>query len=259
MLAVRPARVATDGGFAGLVVELGETTDALSLERRLARAVGDPRLRVLYQLAPGLPFVTASGWPAGVTPAGRLITVMSQSGPVVAALEHDRTSLEDPRLREAILAVGRLAVRRLIRARRRPGNPSISPSPAVGVGIRVVPTLSEAPAVTRSSDGHAPIVLTCPVPLPGDQAPEIGLLSDPALDELTGPSRSMLLRVIAAGPGQGTRELARRTGLAPASVSEHARILRQAALTGISPDGACKAHRLTPLGWALLLRSADPA
>jgi signal transduction histidine kinase len=116
MLAVRPARVATDSGFAGLVVELGETTDALSLERRLARAVGDPRLRVLYQLAPGLPFVTASGRPAGVTPAGRLITVMGQSGPVVAALEHDRASLEDPRLRAAILAVGRLAVRRLIRA-----------------------------------------------------------------------------------------------------------------------------------------------
>jgi signal transduction histidine kinase len=116
MLAVRSARVATDSGFAGLVVELGETTDALSLERRLARAIGDPRLRVLYQLAPGLPFVTVSGRPAGVTPAGRLITVMGQSGPVVAALEHDRAALEDPRLREAILAVGRLAVRRLMRA-----------------------------------------------------------------------------------------------------------------------------------------------
>jgi hypothetical protein len=58
-------------------------------------------------------------------------------------------------------------------------------------------------------------VLTCPVPLPRDQALKIGPLSDPALDELIGPSRSMLLSVIAAGPGQGTRELARRTGLAP--------------------------------------------
>jgi hypothetical protein len=130
---------------------------------------------------------------------------------------------------------------------------------AFGAGIRVVPTLSEAPGVTLSSDGHAPIVLTCPVPLPGDQALEIGLLSDPALDELIGPSRSMLLSVIAAGPGQGTRELARRTGLAPASISEHGRILRQAGLIGISPDGARKARRLTPLGWSLLLRSADPA
>ena len=41
---------------------------------------------------------------------------MGQSGPVVAALEHDRGTLEDPQLRQAVLAVGRLAVRRLMRA-----------------------------------------------------------------------------------------------------------------------------------------------
>jgi signal transduction histidine kinase len=116
MLAVHPARVATDSGFAGFVVELGQTRDALSLERRLARAVGDPRLRLLYQLAPGLSFVTTSGLPAGITPAGRAVTVMGESGPVVAAVEHDRTALEDPELRQAVLAVGRLAVRRLMRA-----------------------------------------------------------------------------------------------------------------------------------------------
>jgi signal transduction histidine kinase len=116
VLAIRPARVVTDSGFAGFVVELGQTRDALSLERRLARAVGDPRLRLLYQLAPGLPFVAASGLAAGVTPADRVVTVMGQSGPVVAALEHDRRTLQDPQLRQAVLAVGRLAVRRLMRA-----------------------------------------------------------------------------------------------------------------------------------------------
>jgi len=116
ILTARPARVATDRGFAGLVVELGQTGDAFSLERRLARAVGDPQLRLLYRLAPGLPFVTTSGLPAGVTPAGRVVTVMGQSGAVVAALEHDRTTLDDPQLREAVLAVGTLAVRRLMHA-----------------------------------------------------------------------------------------------------------------------------------------------
>ena len=40
---------------------------------------------------------------------------MGQSGLVVAALEHDSEALQDPRLREAVLAVGRLAVRRLMR------------------------------------------------------------------------------------------------------------------------------------------------
>jgi signal transduction histidine kinase len=116
VLATRPAQAATGSGLAGLVVELGRATDARSLERRLARAVGDPGLRLLYQLAPGLPYVSASGVPAARPAAGRTVTVMGQSGPVVAALEHDSEALQDPRLRQAVLAVGRLAVRRLMRA-----------------------------------------------------------------------------------------------------------------------------------------------
>jgi signal transduction histidine kinase len=113
VLTVRPAGAATGSGVAGLVVELGRATDARSLQSRLARAVGDPRLRLLYQLAPGLPFVTASGLAADATPAGRIVTVMGQSGPLVAAIEHDNATLTDPRLRRAVLVVGRLAVRRL--------------------------------------------------------------------------------------------------------------------------------------------------
>jgi hypothetical protein len=116
VLATRPARAATNSGFAGLVVDLGRTTGARSPGRRLAHAVGDPRLRLLYQLAPGLPYVTGSGLPATSTPADRAVTVMGQSGPVLAALEHDGTVLQDPQLRQAVLAVGRLAVRRLMRA-----------------------------------------------------------------------------------------------------------------------------------------------
>jgi DNA-binding transcriptional ArsR family regulator len=111
-----------------------------------------------------------------------------------------------------------------------------------------------APSASLSSDGRAPIVLACPVPLPADWTPETGPLSDRAIDELIGPSRSMLLTAIAAGPGQGTRELARRTGFAPASVSEHTQILRRAGLTEASQDGTRVTHQLSPLGWALLLR-----
>jgi signal transduction histidine kinase len=113
VLAFRPARAATDAGLTGLVVELGRTSDASSLERRLAFAIGDPRLRLLYQLAPGLPFVTTAGSRAGATPSDRVVTVLGQSGPVVAALEHDSAALDDPQLLQAVLAVGRLAVRRL--------------------------------------------------------------------------------------------------------------------------------------------------
>jgi len=116
VLAIRPAQAATGSGLAGIVVELGRTTDARSLERQLARAVGDPGLRLLYQLAPGLPYVSASGAAAPSPEAGRVVTVMGQSGPIVAALEHDGQALSDPGLRQAVLAVGRLAVRRLMRA-----------------------------------------------------------------------------------------------------------------------------------------------
>ncbi len=116
VLAARPDRAASGSGLAGLVIELGRTTDARSLERRLARAVGDPGLRLLYQLAPGLPYVSASGAAVPQPPAGRAVTEMGRSGPVVAALEHDAHALSDPRLRQAVLAVGRLAVRRLMRA-----------------------------------------------------------------------------------------------------------------------------------------------
>ena len=116
VLAARPARAATESGFAGLVVELGRTKDTRSLERQLAGAVGDLQLRLLYQLAPGLPYVNAAGAPAAGIPADRTVTVMGQSGLVTAALEHDRTVLQDPRLRQAVLAVGRLAVRRLMLA-----------------------------------------------------------------------------------------------------------------------------------------------
>jgi signal transduction histidine kinase len=114
--AVRPDRTPTGGAFTGLVVELGRAKDAMSLERRLASALGDPALRVMYQLAPGLPFVTASGLPATTSAPSRIVTVMGQSGQVIAALEHDRAALEDPQLRLAVLSVGRLAVRRILRA-----------------------------------------------------------------------------------------------------------------------------------------------
>jgi signal transduction histidine kinase len=113
---IRPERRSTGGGFTGLVVDLGQAKDALSLERRLARAMGDPGLRVLYQLGPDLPFVTVSGLPATIGAPGRAVTVMGQSGPAIAAVEHDSAALDNPQLRQAVLSVGRLAVRRLMRA-----------------------------------------------------------------------------------------------------------------------------------------------
>lgn len=122
-----------------------------------------------------------------------------------------------------------------------------------GAGVRIVPTLSASPGATLSSDGLAPLVLTCPTPMPAGPAPGTHLPGNPALEQLIGPNRSMLLGVIAAQPGHGTRELARLSGLAPASVSNHTKVLRTAGLTDVTRDGARVTHHLSPLGWALLL------
>ena len=134
VLTIRPAHAAMESGLAGLVVELGRATDARSVGRRLARAVGDRGLRLLYQLAPGLPYVSAPGLPAARPAAGGVVTVMGQSGSVVAALEHDGEALQDPRLREAVLAVGRLAVQRCCARPRRHSRPSSSPMADRGRG-----------------------------------------------------------------------------------------------------------------------------
>ena len=126
-----------------------------------------------------------------------------------------------------------------------------------GSGIRIVPTLSTSPGVTLSSEGEAPLVLTCPVPMPAGRAPGTRLPGTPALEQLIGPNRTMLLSVIATHPGHGTRELARLTGLAPASVSDHTKVLRNAGLTNATRTGSRTTHHLSPLGWAVLLHRAD--
>ncbi|HEY7430594.1 MAG TPA: ATP-binding protein [Streptosporangiaceae bacterium] len=72
-----------------------------------AAALADPRRRV----------AALQRWPAAAT--GVLLGVSGLLEAVAgrgSALEHDSGALQDPRLREAILAVGRLAVLRLVRA-----------------------------------------------------------------------------------------------------------------------------------------------
>jgi DNA-binding transcriptional ArsR family regulator len=124
---------------------------------------------------------------------------------------------------------------------------------ATGAGLRIVPTLSGTPSVTVSAQGDAPTVLAVPL---GPPAPEDTGYGRPALDDLLGPSRALLLAVVGRHPGLGTRELARRTGLAPASVSDHAGVLRRAGLVRTARAGRRVAHDATPLGRALL---AGPA
>lgn len=73
------------------------------------------------------------------------------------------------------------------------------------------------------------------------------------LAALLGHSRAAVLQVIA--DGVSTSELARRTGLSPASASEHTTVLHGAGLVRTESRGRTSRHSLTPLGAELLLQS----
>ena len=96
----------------GLVVDLGEPGDAGTLRDRLARALGDPSLRLGYWLPSQARYVDETGRAVDLPPAGsgRAVTPIEQDGVRVAALVHDRAALEDPALLADVAAATRLAV-----------------------------------------------------------------------------------------------------------------------------------------------------
>ncbi|ACZ87380.1 ArsR/SmtB family transcription factor [Streptosporangium roseum] len=76
------------------------------------------------------------------------------------------------------------------------------------------------------------------------------------LANLLGNTRAACLRVIEHGCTTG--ELARRTGVAPSSASQHASTLREAGLIATTRLGNAVMHTLTPLGAALLNDNLKP-
>lgn len=80
---------------------------------------------------------------------------------------------------------------------------------------------------------------------------------DQAIDALVGATRAAVLR--AALVGGSTTEIARRLGVSPASVSQHARVLRDAGLVGTKRVGQAVLHVATGRGRALLGHDANPA
>lgn len=92
-----------------LVVELG-TGSSGTLRDALARALGDPTLRVGYWLPTAAGYVDAAGNPVDVPERGapRAVTLVERDGQPVAALVHDPTVLDDPGLVDAVAAAARL-------------------------------------------------------------------------------------------------------------------------------------------------------
>ena len=98
------------GAVTGLVVDLGDLWEPVTLRDRLARALGDPSLQLGYRL--GDRYTDEAGRPFELPSPGddRAITPVEADGERVAVLIHDRTVLEDPALTEAVAAATRLAL-----------------------------------------------------------------------------------------------------------------------------------------------------
>jgi PAS domain S-box-containing protein len=102
-----------------LVLELGEAPAPGELRDALARALGDPTLRVAYWMPESRSFADLEGNRIEL-PEGRgeeLATMVERDGEPVAALIHHRTLEEDPTLVESVAAAAALALeneRRLI-------------------------------------------------------------------------------------------------------------------------------------------------
>jgi len=93
-----------------LVVELGSPRTR-TLEAELARAVGDPSLRVGYWIADTGSFVDGQGHPLAVLGGSldRSVTVVGSDSEPVAVILHDPAVLDDARLVEAVAAAAELS------------------------------------------------------------------------------------------------------------------------------------------------------
>ena len=93
-----------------LVVELGDVSSG-TLRDALARALGDPTLRVGYWLAEAGAYVDGAGEQVELPEPGspRAVTTVERDGRPLAVLIHDQAVLDDPGLVEGVAAAARLA------------------------------------------------------------------------------------------------------------------------------------------------------
>jgi len=100
------------GGVGQLVLELGQARAPGALREALARALGDPTLRLAYWIPETESFADIEGNPIELPEPGgeELATMVERDGRTVAALLHHRSLEEDPLLIEAVAAAAALAL-----------------------------------------------------------------------------------------------------------------------------------------------------
>ncbi len=131
-----------------------------------------------------------------------------------------------------------------------------------GQGVLLVPSVFGSRSFVDEDALPRPVVT---YPVGHDEPPRrLALLAPPAgavrpgaaLAALLGRTRATVLSAVAEHPDCSTKELAARAGVAPASASEHATVLRAAGLIRTVRHRNAALHSVTRLGTALL-DSAD--
>ncbi|MET8327338.1 winged helix-turn-helix domain-containing protein [Streptomyces sp. NPDC005181] len=124
-----------------------------------------------------------------------------------------------------------------------------------GEGFLLIPSMFCTRAIV--TDGR-PVSVSYPA-FPDQRPRELTTLASaheqarsPGVSTLLGRTRTTVLTTIAEHQGCSTKELAARAGIAPASASEHATILREAGLIRSLRHRNSVLHSLTPLGLTLL-------
>lgn len=124
-----------------------------------------------------------------------------------------------------------------------------------GEGFLLIPSMFCTRAVV--TDGR-PVCVSypaCPDQRPRELtalASASGQAGSSGASMLLGRTRTVVLATIAEYQGCSTKELAARAGIAPASASEHATVLREAGLIRSLRHRNSMLHSLTPLGLELL-------
>jgi PAS domain S-box-containing protein len=111
------------GGVSQLVLELGKTHAPGELREALARALGDPTLRLAYWIPETESFADLDGSPVELPDGSgeELATMVEREGRPVAALIHHRSLEDDPLFVDAVAAAAALALeneRRLVALRK---------------------------------------------------------------------------------------------------------------------------------------------
>lgn len=97
---------------ADLVIELGEAPPPGRLRDALARALGDPSVRLAYWLAERKVYVDEAGRPVELPTQGsrRGVALLQQDGVAIAAIIHDPALADEPGLLQAVSGATRMAV-----------------------------------------------------------------------------------------------------------------------------------------------------